>query len=117
MKSQEMLHMRMRCNTCGHCMGEGTKFKVCNCDLTSSCLHIIQIYVGIPIFRLYCNSKNCRAEFIIKTDPTGLEKEKKLEKEDEARVKSIKFKVHDDGDLYTTKERLFIQLLVNLLIL
>ncbi|CAL1404356.1 unnamed protein product [Linum trigynum] len=63
-KVTSMLPIRVRCNTCGNYMAEGTKFNVRQEDA------IGEKYLGeIQIKRFYHKCTNCSAEFSIKTDP------------------------------------------------
>ncbi|KAL1221207.1 hypothetical protein V5N11_011009 [Cardamine amara subsp. amara] len=62
-KIRYMLPFRVRCNTCGNYMSEGTKFNCCEEDV------IGETYVGIKIHRFYFKCTNCCAELILKTDP------------------------------------------------
>ncbi|KAL1206594.1 hypothetical protein V5N11_027161 [Cardamine amara subsp. amara] len=58
-----MLPVRVRCNTCGNYMSEGTKFNCRDEDVIS------ETYLGIKIHRFYIKCTKCLAEVTIKTDP------------------------------------------------
>ncbi|KAG2327518.1 hypothetical protein Bca52824_010246 [Brassica carinata] len=62
-KIRFMLPVRVRCNTCGNYMSEGTKF---NCREEQV---INEMYLGIKIHRFYIKCTKCSAEITIKTDP------------------------------------------------
>ncbi|EOA25996.1 hypothetical protein CARUB_v10019391mg [Capsella rubella] len=62
-KIRFMLPVRVRCNTCGNYMSQGTKFNCREEDV------INETHVGIEIFRFYIKCINCLAEVTIKTDP------------------------------------------------
>ncbi|CAF1829492.1 splicing factor YJU2-like [Brassica napus] len=62
-KIRFMLPVRVRCNTCGNYMSEGTKF---NCREEQV---MNEMYLGIKIHRFYIKCTKCSAEMTIKTDP------------------------------------------------
>ncbi|XP_019099905.1 PREDICTED: coiled-coil domain-containing protein 94 homolog [Camelina sativa] len=62
-KIRFMLPLRVRCNTCGNYMSEGTKFNCRQEDV------INETYLGIKILSFYIKCTKCLAEVIIKTDP------------------------------------------------
>lgn len=62
-KIRFMLPVRVRCNTCGNYMSEGTKFNCRDEDV------ITETYLGIKIHRFYIKCTKCLAEVTIKTDP------------------------------------------------
>lgn len=62
-KIRFMLPVRVRCNTCGNYMSEGTKFNCREEDV------ITETYLGIKIHRFYIKCTKCLAEVTIKTDP------------------------------------------------
>ncbi|EOA25780.1 hypothetical protein CARUB_v10019147mg [Capsella rubella] len=62
-KIRFMLPVRVRCNTCGNYMSQGTKFNCREEDV------INETHVGIKIFRFYIKCTRCLAEVTIKTDP------------------------------------------------
>ncbi|EOA25376.1 hypothetical protein CARUB_v10018707mg [Capsella rubella] len=62
-KIRFMLPVRVRCNTCGNYMSEGTKF---NCREEEV---INETYLGNKIHRFYIKCTRCLAEVTIKTDP------------------------------------------------
>ncbi|KAG7559539.1 CWC16 protein [Arabidopsis thaliana x Arabidopsis arenosa] len=62
-KIRFMLPVRVRCNTCGNYMSEGTKFNCRDEDV------ITETYLGIKIHRFYIKCTKCLEEVTIKTDP------------------------------------------------
>jgi len=62
-KIRFMLPVRVRCNTCGNYMSEGTKFNCRQEDV------ITETYLGIKIHRFYIKCTKCLAEVTVKTDP------------------------------------------------
>ncbi|AEE77779.1 putative protein [Arabidopsis thaliana] len=62
-KIRFMLPVRVRCNTCGNYMSEGTKFNCRQEDV------ITETYLGLKIHRFYIKCTKCLAELTIKTDP------------------------------------------------
>lgn len=65
-KIRGMLPFRVRCNTCGNYMSEGTKFNSREEQV------IGETYLGIKIHRFYFKCTNCCAELILKTDSQNL---------------------------------------------
>ncbi|CAH8264444.1 unnamed protein product [Arabidopsis lyrata] len=61
-KFRSMVPLRIRCNTCGNYMSEGTKI---NCREEKV---IGETYIGIKIHRFYFKCSKCCAELILKTD-------------------------------------------------
>ncbi|CAA0374030.1 unnamed protein product [Arabidopsis thaliana] len=62
-KIRSMVPLRIRCNTCGNYMSEGTKI---NCREENV---IGETYLGIKIHRFYFKCSKCCTELILKTDP------------------------------------------------
>ncbi|KAI5075840.1 hypothetical protein GOP47_0009916 [Adiantum capillus-veneris] len=62
-KVRMMLPMSLKCNTCGHYLGVGTKFNTRKEDAQG------ESYLGIQIFRFYFKCPHCASEISYKTDP------------------------------------------------
>ncbi|KAK3028333.1 hypothetical protein RJ639_037795 [Escallonia herrerae] len=62
MKVTNLLPLRVRCNTCGQYMSEGTKF---NCRKEVA---VGETYMSIQKFRFYFNCRNCSAEFTMRSE-------------------------------------------------
>ncbi|KAK2971196.1 hypothetical protein RJ640_008620 [Escallonia rubra] len=63
MKVTNKLPLKVRCNTCGQYMSEGTKFN-CRKEVAAG-----ETYLGIQKFRLYFSCRNCSAEFTMRSEP------------------------------------------------